>query len=126
MANQETIIRFDDVSFNFAFDKPILTEVNFSVRQGMKVALMGQNGAGKSTLFKLLTGELTADSGTISVDKRLTVATAFQVIPPADMSLTVLEYFQKYCQDDLHEVKRRMAAILDVVHLHAPADKHIK
>ncbi|MEK7495841.1 MAG: ATP-binding cassette domain-containing protein, partial [Patescibacteria group bacterium] len=33
-----------------------MDEVSFSVRRGMKVALMGQNGAGKSTLFKLITG----------------------------------------------------------------------
>ena len=46
----------------------------------MKVALMGQNGAGKSTLFKLITRKYTPISGEISLDKRLVVATAEQVI----------------------------------------------
>ena len=55
MSNQNTIIRFEKVSFSFAHDKQILNEVSFSVRNGMKVALMGQNGAGKSTILKLIT-----------------------------------------------------------------------
>lgn len=116
--HNETVIRFEKVSFQFANDKVILDEASFSVRKGMKVALMGQNGAGKSTLFGLLTSTLQPDSGDISVDKKMTVATAFQVVPPDDLPLTVLAYFQKYCPLEIHEVKRRMAAVLEVVNLH--------
>ncbi len=126
MANMETIIRFEEVSFNFSHDKPILDEVSFSVRKGMKVALMGQNGAGKSTLFKLLTGALQPDSGRISVDKNLTVATAYQVISPADMSLSITQYFEKHSNFPAHEVKRRMPAVLDAVNLRAPEEKLVK
>lgn len=114
----ETVVRFEKVSFQFANDKVILDEASFSIRRGMKVALMGQNGAGKSTLFGLLTSVLQPDSGEISVDKKMTVATAFQVVPPEDLPLTVLAYFQKYCHLEIHEVKRRMAAVLEVVNLH--------
>jgi ATP-binding cassette subfamily F protein 3 len=123
---QDTIIRFEKVSFNFSHDKAILNEVSFTVRRGMKIAVMGQNGAGKSTLFKLLTKSLEPDSGEIFVDRQLTVATAFQVIAPGDMSLTVLEYFNKHAKLETHELKRRMASVLDAVNLHAPEDKIIK
>lgn len=123
----ETIIKFSQVSFDFGWDKTIIDEVSFSVRRGMKVALMGQNGAGKSTLFKLITGKLTPTTGTISVDKRLVVATAHQVISPADMPLTVEQYFQKHLGDvPDHELKRQVATILPVVNLVAPLDKIIK
>lgn len=125
MATLETIIRFEKVSFNFTHDKAILDEASFSIRKGMKVALMGQNGAGKTTLFKLLTGIIKPESGVISVDKKMTVATAFQVISPSDMDLTVLQYFQKYAQLSEHEVKRRMVSVLDAVNLIAPVDKLI-
>lgn len=125
MAN-DTIIRFEKVSFNFSHEKAIFDEVSFTMRRGMKIALMGQNGAGKSTLFKLLTKKLQPDSGEILVDKQLTVATAFQVIEPADMNLTVLEYFKKHSKLEGHEVKRRMASVLDAVNLNAPEDKIIK
>ena len=93
----------------------------------MKVALMGQNGAGKSTLFKLITGKIKPSSGTISVDRRLVVATAHQVIAPSDMSLTVEKYFQKYLGDvENHELQRRLSIVLSVVNLKAPLDKIIK
>ena len=53
---KDTLLRFDKVSFEFGPNKPILDEVSFSVRRGMKITLMGQNGSGKSTLFNLITG----------------------------------------------------------------------
>ncbi len=88
---------------------------------------MGQNGAGKSTLFKLITRKLMPVSGTINIDKRLVVATAHQVIPPEEMSLTVEQYFQKYLGDvELHELKKKLSSVLDVVNLKAPLEKIIK
>jgi len=42
-----------------------LRDVNFSCKKGSVHALVGENGAGKSTLFKILSGELKADSGSI-------------------------------------------------------------
>ena len=93
----------------------------------MKVALMGQNGAGKSTLFKLLTRVIEPTSGDISIDKRLTIATAHQVITPIDMILTVEEYFQKWLGGvEHHELQRKLSGVLDVVNLKAPLDKVIK
>ena len=93
----------------------------------MKVALMGQNGAGKSTLFKLITRAIEPSSGTISVDKRLVVATAHQVITPADLTLTVEVYFQKWLGGvELHELQRKLSTVLAVVNLKAPLDKIIK
>lgn len=122
----ETIIRFDRVSFHFE-NKIILDEVGFSVRRGMKIALMGQNGAGKSTLFKLITMALKPDSGQISVDPTLTIATAYQVISPEDKDLTIEEYFKnKSGLEELHEVRSRMSAVLNAVNLHAPGDKIVK
>lgn len=123
----ETIIKFSQVSFDFGHDKTIIDEVSFSVRKGMKVALMGQNGAGKSTLFKLITKVLEPTSGEISVDKRLIVATAHQVIAPSDMTLSVGAYFQK-CLGNIepHELHRRLSSVLAVVNLKAPPDKIIK
>ncbi len=55
MAQGESIIRFEKVSFEYGHNKPILTEVDFSIRRGVKMTIMGQNGAGKSTIFQLIT-----------------------------------------------------------------------
>jgi len=123
----ETIVKFSQVSFDFGHNKTIIDEVSFSVRKGMKVALMGQNGAGKSTLFKLITRKLMPISGDVVVDKRLIVATAHQVIAPEDMDSTVEQYFQKYLGNvELHELKKKLSSVLAVVNLIAPLDKIIK
>ena len=45
-----------------------LQDVNFSVRPGEIVGLLGENGAGKSTLLKIIGGEIAPTSGTLSFD----------------------------------------------------------
>lgn len=126
MAGNDTIVRFTNVSHRFEFNKIILDEVSFSMRQNMKIALMGQNGAGKSTIFKLMTRELKPESGEISIDKSLTVATARQVIAPEERELTVEAYFQKHSGLKDSPLKRAIVSALEVVNLHAPNDKLIK
>ena len=51
----------------------LLRDVNFTVGNGDRVALVGANGVGKSTLLRLIAGETAATSGTISIDGRLGV-----------------------------------------------------
>jgi len=43
MAPNETVLRFDQVSFEFIFPKLILDNVSFNVRSGSKITIMGQN-----------------------------------------------------------------------------------
>jgi len=126
MPENDTIIRFNNVSFNFEFNKPILDEVTFSVRRGLKITVMGQNGAGKSTLFKLITGEVKPDSGEVSLDKNLTVATAKQVISHEDRELTIEEYFKKHSGKEAHELKKSISEVLQAVNLFAPLEKQVK
>ena len=95
MSREETILRFEKVSFEYGYALPILDEVDFSMRQGAKMALMGQNGAGKSTIFQLITGLLKPERGNVHVGRGLTVATARQVIPREDLELTVRAFFEK-------------------------------
>ena len=51
----------------------LLRDVNFTVGNGDRVALVGANGVGKSTLLRLIAGETTPTTGTISIDGRLGV-----------------------------------------------------
>ena len=81
MGREEALVRFEDVSFEYSAVKPILDEVNFAVRRGMKLAIMGQNGAGKSTILSLITGERMPESGSIHTQVRLSIALSRQVIP---------------------------------------------
>jgi ATPase subunit of ABC transporter with duplicated ATPase domains len=126
MANNDTIISFDEVSFEFLHDRPILTEANFSVRRGSKVTFMGQNGAGKSTILKLIAGVLKPNSGSVNVVPRLSIATAHQVMPHADRELTVSEFFQKCFREKMYDLDRRIDNVFEIVNLHGDHNKIIK
>ena len=49
-------------------DKNVLENLDFGIKEGEFVSLLGTSGGGKSTVLKLLTGVLKPDKGTISVD----------------------------------------------------------
>jgi ATP-binding cassette subfamily B protein len=51
---KEGAMRFENVSFAYAHDRPLLQAVSFCVNAGEKVAIVGPSGAGKSTTVKLL------------------------------------------------------------------------
>ncbi len=61
-------IRFENVSFAYPDGRVALTNINFSIKRGEKIALVGENGAGKSTLVKLLLRFYEPTQGTITVD----------------------------------------------------------
>jgi len=52
---------------------PILQGVSFHINKGDKIGIVGANGAGKSTLLKILTGEISADEGSIFLDKSASI-----------------------------------------------------
>jgi len=58
------VIRFEGVSKIYSTDV-VLKNINWEIKKGEKVGLVGSNGAGKSTQFKILIGEEEQTSGTI-------------------------------------------------------------
>jgi ATPase subunit of ABC transporter with duplicated ATPase domains len=117
MAQGEVVIRFEKVSFEYGINKPILESVDFSVRRGMKVTVMGQNGSGKSTLFSLITKEKELEEGQIFLAQRTTIALSRQVIPRDELSLTVREFFRNCFTEKIYDIDPRIDAILEVVNL---------
>ncbi|RXJ83603.1 ribosomal protection-like ABC-F family protein [Arcobacter sp. CECT 8985] len=74
--------------------KVILKDVNFTLTQGQRVAVIGQNGQGKSTLLKVIMGEDEADSGEKSIDKSVKIEMLAQQ-PKFDDDLTVREAIEQ-------------------------------
>ena len=61
------MIEFQNVSFAYEKERPVLRDISFRIEDGEAVGLIGANGAGKSTVMKLLLGLLSGE-GKILVD----------------------------------------------------------
>lgn len=120
----EVIIRFDEVTFGYQKPKWLLDEVDFSVRDGAKITLMGQNGAGKSTIFKMITGELKPVDGRVLITAGKHIAIAKQVMPADDKEKTVSEYFRTYSRSDAHNIDRDIQEVLEAVNFMPPKNVH--
>jgi len=61
-------ITFKDLTFRYGSRPPIIKEFNLKIKQGQRVAIVGESGAGKSTLAKLLLKFQNADSGKLTIN----------------------------------------------------------
>ncbi len=61
-------VALDDVSFSYTPEKPLIEDLNLTVKPGMRVAIVGPTGCGKTTLINLLMRFYDVNSGVISVD----------------------------------------------------------
>ena len=61
------MIEFEKVSFSYG-SREVLKEVNFSIHEEERVAILGGSGDGKTTVLKLIMGLLRPDSGKILID----------------------------------------------------------
>ena len=96
-----------------------LDDISFSVEEGTIVGFLGPNGAGKSTTMNIVTGYLSASSGTVTVDGHDILEEPYEAKkligylpeqPPLYMDMTVQEYL-----NFMYELKK----------VKLPKDKHI-
>ena len=71
--------------------EPVFSDVSFKLMRRDRMTLSGRNGAGKSTLLRILAGEATNDSGSLSFQKGVRVALHDQR-PPRKSGMTLQEY----------------------------------
>ncbi len=70
-------IDINRVGFVLPDGRVLLDDVTFRVGEGVKVALVGANGAGKTTLLRIVTGDLDATSGSVTISGGLGVMRQF-------------------------------------------------
>jgi ATP-binding cassette, subfamily B, multidrug efflux pump len=63
-------IEFENVSFSYIDQVPVLKNVNFSIKQGETVAIVGATGSGKTTIISLLNRLYAIDKGIIKIDNK--------------------------------------------------------
>ncbi len=61
------VIKIDNISKDFG-DFRALHGISLNVKEGSLFGLLGPNGSGKSTLIRMMTGQITCNDGTISID----------------------------------------------------------
>ena len=109
------ILALNNISKSFGTDV-ILENISFHIEEKEKTAIIGVNGAGKSTLFKIITGELSADSGEVIMPKTATLGYFSQSLE-IDSSNTVynelLTVFEPVMQMEkqLRQMEEKMSSL---------------
>ena len=96
---------------SFEVGQNILDGITFQIDQGQRVGLLGKNGAGKSTLFKILTGELEYDEGTVTIapGRRIGLISQIPVYPDGYTVEDVL----RSAFDRLHTLAAEMESLAE-------------
>ena len=104
-----TDISVNNLIKSFEIGSNVLDGLSFTVTAGERVAILGKNGCGKTTLFRILTGELDYDEGSVALapGKRIGLISQIPVYPEGWTTEDVLRTAQKA----LEQAERRMREI---------------
>lgn len=87
-------IQLEHVTFSYPnAEKVALNDVNFNIKDGETVAIVGENGSGKSTLIRLITGLYKPTEGSVKHNDVPTNELLF-----SSLSKNISAVFQKYCR----------------------------
>lgn len=107
------LLRLENVSKNY-HKNIVLENISFSVNRGETVTLIGPNGAGKSTLMKISLGILSASSGKVHRDKKISLGYMPQKVMVDDvLPLSVREFLYLRPNTSYDEVEE----VLEIVRL---------
>ncbi|WP_404457600.1 ABC-F family ATP-binding cassette domain-containing protein [Oceanobacillus kapialis] len=107
------LMQVNDVSKSFGAEE-ILSNVKLEVKENDRIAVVGRNGAGKSTLLKIMSGEMSYDSGEVFKPKDLSIGYLSQHTS-LDSHLTIwdemLEVFSHLVskEEDIRTLEQKMA-----------------
>jgi ATP-binding cassette subfamily F protein 3 len=59
----DVVLQVDDLAKSY--DRPLFSDLSFTLQRGRRLGIMGPNGSGKTTLLRILLGEETPDAGTV-------------------------------------------------------------
>ena len=97
-----------------SFDaQPLFSHVDFDIRRGERVAIIGNNGTGKTTLLKIINGLLEADSGEIRLGSKVHIGYYDQEHQVLHMDKTLFEEIQDTYPDmNNTQIRNTLASFL--------------
>ena len=99
------MVSIDKLRVDFGADT-LFHDVSFVINDKDKIALVGKNGAGKSTLLKIIAGQMTPSSGTVSRSKETRIGYLPQVMAISDNHTVIEEAEKAFAHID--EMRRRI------------------
>lgn len=92
---------------------PLFSDLNFSIKRGERVAIIGNNGTGKTTILKILNGVIPADSGTFTLGSKVHIGYYDQEHHVLHMEKTIFEEISDdYPKLTNTEIRNLLAAFL--------------
>ncbi|WP_160723450.1 ribosomal protection-like ABC-F family protein [Bacillus sp. USDA818B3_A] len=79
LTNQKVIVKVTDLDKSFQLRK-VLENIDFEIKNGDRIGLVGSNGSGKTTLAKLLLGKLDPDKGKVEMADHIKIGFLSQSI----------------------------------------------
>lgn len=101
------MIDINDITVQIG-SKVLLDHASAHISDTQKVGLIGANGSGKSTLFKVLKGEMSTQTGSVSFPSRHQVASVLQEFP--DTSVSILDFVLNQDTERMHLLNRLKTA----------------
>ena len=108
------MLEFRDISVHYGY-QDVLSGVTFRINRGERVGIAGPNGSGKSTLFRIVTGEISPDSGSLSIEGSPKIGWTRQNPAPDAPEETLLEYTLKALpgisaiEAEMHELEQDLS-----------------
>ena len=113
-------ISVQNLEKSFEVGEKLLDGLSFEIYTGECVGIMGRNGSGKTTLFRMLTGEISPDEGTIVIASGRRIGLISQ-IPYYPDGYTVEDVLRSAYRE-LFSIKRKMEKLEQRMTAHTPRD----
>ncbi|SVD66809.1 uncharacterized protein METZ01_LOCUS419663, partial [marine metagenome] len=106
------MIRLESLSKSYP-DGELFSNVNISIKKGMRAGLVGPNGSGKTTLLRLMLQKESPDSGSVQKDKSITIGYLAQDIV-VGTNLSILEEVMG-AYPEVREIEGKMLVLSNAI-----------